>query len=435
MSVGTISPRLKPTCPSTHGSDCESHCDDNEPAETTLLPRETGVDAFNLDGYLSSRSSSYVSSFEYLHHQPQPHHSNFNEQEGNGKPTIAHFAPPPSTSVPATTTAAAADAFNIDDYLSSDAESLTAEITTATTSHKRRPTAEGEEELLYNDSGVFGMQLPGLADAFLPTTTTATSTSAIATRGQGYGQGQGGKYRNGVRRSSLMVPLSVSSLSLHAELDRAQRWEATGRKVGGRRRRAAVRRRFILDTAAHYEEAWSGAGYGGAVEGEDWEEEEEEQRERRLRLGLLKEAGDDDDGYEADYIEDEDEGLSSRRRQRRQRQRQGTERTTRRMSALCCRVEGGGEEEAERKVEEQREGQQQQQQQQSEQPNEKDREKKPEDEEQKLEDKIAAAVRLRKEVRRARRLAGQPSAGVLRQRRSVNQYMGEGMSTPVLREG
>ncbi|KAK4043406.1 hypothetical protein C8A01DRAFT_13060 [Parachaetomium inaequale] len=408
MSVGTISPRLKPTrsfslpCSTTHGSDSESHYDHNEPAETTLLPRETGVDAYNLDGYLSSRSSSpYISSLEY-HHHPQPH-PNFNKQDDNGKPTST------SPTAPATVTAraAAADTFNIDDYLSSDAESLTAEATATTTSHKRRPTAEGEEELLYKDVGFFGgMQLPGLADAFFLSATTSATTNATAARERERGR-QGGEYDDGNagsrRRCSLMVPLSVSSLSLHAELDWARRWEATGGKGKGRRR-------FILDTAAHYEEY--GSEYGGC--GGDWQEEEEQ---RRRRLGL-NEA--DDDGYEADYIKDEDEGLSSQRR----RQPRGKKRT-RRLSALCCRVDGGGEE-ADRKEEKQ--GEEEQQQQQNKRQNQEDEEKKPED-------RVAAAVRLRKEVRRARRLAGQPSAGVLRRRGSVNRRMGEGMSVAVLREG
>lgn len=79
-----------------------------------------------------------------------------------------HHHPPP---------AAASSTFNIDDYLSSDDDSFTAEQV------PRRPRAEGEEDLLFADSGYGGMagagggfQLPGLCDAF-PTTTTSTATA------------------------------------------------------------------------------------------------------------------------------------------------------------------------------------------------------------------------------------------------------------------
>lgn len=82
-----------------------------------------------------------------------------------------HHHPPP---------AAASSTFNIDDYLSSDDDSFTADQ-----QQPRRPRAEGEEDLLFADSGYGGMagagggfQLPGLCDAF-PTTTSTTTAPTL----------------------------------------------------------------------------------------------------------------------------------------------------------------------------------------------------------------------------------------------------------------
>ncbi|KAK1831335.1 hypothetical protein QBC39DRAFT_93839 [Podospora conica] len=69
---------------------------------------------------------------------------------------------------PAAAVAIADSTFNIDDYLSSDDDSFTAE-------QPRRPRAEGEEDLLFADTGYgHDFQLPGLCDAF-PTTTAPTT--------------------------------------------------------------------------------------------------------------------------------------------------------------------------------------------------------------------------------------------------------------------
>ena len=126
---------------------------------------------------------------------------------------------------------------------------------------------------------------------------------------------------------------------------------------------------------------------------DDDEEEEEEDSgweagrgvgvaRRRTRRRVNVGGGDVDEGYEADFIdEEEEEELESVASWEQRRMRR---------SALC-RLEGGEETAWRRAVER--------------------LEETPED---KVD--VAAAVRLRKEVRRARRLAGQPSAAVLRRK-------------------
>ena len=91
-----------------------------------------------------------------------------------------------------------------------------------------------------------------------------------------------------------------------------------------------------------------------------------------------------DEGYEADFIDEEEEEELERVASWEQRRR--------RVSALC-RLEGGEETPWRQRVERVEET--------------------PEDRVD-----VAAAVRLRKEVKRAKRLAGQPSAAVLRRKAS-----------------
>ena len=133
---------------------------------------------------------------------------------------------------------------------------------------------------------------------------------------------------------------------------------------------------------------------------EDDEEEEEEEdsgweagrgvgvarRRERRRVGGVRGGGDVDEGYEADFIDEEEEE---------EQKAASWEQRRRRMSALC-RLEGG-EETSEDRVD------------------------------------VSAAVRLRKEVRRAQRLAGQPSAAVLRRKTSGARRKGANAPLPVLR--
>jgi hypothetical protein len=394
-----------------------SHYEDSKYAEFTPFPPETTAvgKAFNIEDYLS----------------PEP---DSNSTHANEDMTITT-----TTATIPTATASITDTFNIDDYLSSDAESLTAAaaaaaaaatatttVTTSTTtsstthSHRRRPTAEGEEYLLLKGFGVGGAQLPGIADPFPsspllppPPVPRARSISRAKQRHSAltlplspfYGVNDDSIYDDrrlwagpGVagrrRRMSLGMSMSMSMSMSTGRWDKGgilMDWDKVGTGVG--------RRRFILDTAADDETASEPESEG------DEEEQEGEGEDNRLRninndinstrqLGVAGEV--EDAGYEADYVEDECQcGARQRRRQRKKR--------TRRLSALC-RLESreeeslGGFQDLEQPEEVQ----------------------KVEEEEKKVEDKVAAAVRLRKEVRRARRLAGQPSVAVMRRKESAN---------------
>jgi hypothetical protein len=358
------------------------------------------------------------------------------------------------------------ETFNIDDYLSSDASSLPNTNTNNNSPSKKahRPTGEGEEELLMNEAwfGSGGVGLPGLKDigggGGSGGASRAEAEAEAVGVGGGFGvgfasfpaaaagfpvaAGMGGRVGGGVwdgrglhtrRRSDgkrvwtaagdagrgggkrlmvmdLPVPLSLRSHSVTGSRAAGMPLQglglgefgvevggwgedsgrvATGTGTGtGRRRRSANRaRRFVLDTAADDETTSESGG--------EWQE-----LERRARLALNG-ADDHDDGYEADYIEDESEGLPRRRRRKKR---------TRRLSALC-------EPEDQDTENSQRDSQQDE----------------PESEtvDEKLDDKVAAAVRLRKKVMRARRLAGQPSAAMLRRKPSVTRRTGPGVPVPV----
>ncbi|KAK3294878.1 uncharacterized protein B0H64DRAFT_325203 [Chaetomium fimeti] len=358
LSIGTASPKLKSarsftrTCSTAHDSDSDSvsHYEDNKHTKITPFPPDTAAvgRAFSIEDYLSP--------------EPNPNDSNTNEDATT------------TTTIPAATAASATDNFNIDDYLSSDAESLTAAanttIKTTSHTHRRRPTAEGEEYLLFRDSGFgVGGQLPGLADPF-PPASLPPSRSRVAKH----------------RHSALTLPLAplYGASGRRMSTGRwdwgSRDWDKEGTGVG--------RRRFILDTAADDETA-----------SESDEEEVMMGRQRNCNCNCDNATKLDvyDAGYEADYVEDECEGGARRRRRHHRKKR------TRRLSALC-RLEG-------------REGAQDGLQLQEERQLEQGRTV---EEEKKADDKVAAAVRLRKEVRRARRLAGQASVTVLRGKRSVN---------------
>ncbi|KAK4155791.1 hypothetical protein C8A00DRAFT_13179 [Chaetomidium leptoderma] len=367
LSVGTRSPASKPSTRSTtHDSDGDDDDDDTKPGNTTLCALLDAQETFDVDAYLSSSS---IYSFP---------HTLDDDRNKNDIDTL-----PPGTHAIIDSTAAMAmvDHFNMDDYLSSDdVDSLRS--TTPNHQHhhhRRRPTGEGEEELLFNDlwrcrggGGVNGgMQLPGLADLFpSPSASPPAFTAAAA---------------------------ATSSSS--RERRRRRRFSVGG--DGGRQQQQQQQKRFVLDTAADYDydeeeeeedESEDGGGGGG------WQQEKESAAERRrqYRRDLTPrrdddgavDGADDDEGYEADFVDDDDEERLSRRR------RQQRTKRTRRLSALC-RL--GGEEEEE--------GRQQ------------DGQLNRETEEAEKVD-VLTAVRLRKQVRRARRLAGQPSAAMLRRKGS-----------------
>ncbi|KAM7206864.1 hypothetical protein V8F20_002570 [Naviculisporaceae sp. PSN 640] len=125
--------------------------------------------------------------------------------------------------------------FNLDDYLSSDDDSITC--------GSRRPRGEGEEELLFNDSGygANGFQLPGLFDSLALTSpsrqtsqqtlqhhdSSASVTPPRSSHGHGRGHGRGG---------------SASSRGM------VYMGDSFGRAAG---------RRYIIDTGAHdYDEEY-----------------------------------------------------------------------------------------------------------------------------------------------------------------------------------
>ncbi|KAL2133081.1 hypothetical protein VTI74DRAFT_2949 [Chaetomium olivicolor] len=378
LVLGNASPQLKPTR-TLHNSDNSSESDpDNS----------------------SSEDVNHAASAPNLETNPGPSTKN-----------VTALCPPPP--VPAHTSA---DNFNIDDYLSSDADSFA-------TTPNRRPTAEGEEELLFNDLlgyGAGGMQLPGLIDPF-----PACPSSSPPRPHQGLGNPakakESGKNRRrvwGMRSSPVLAPSSYEYGVAHldgvglevgrCDGDHRQRLKGNGiggsfGRVEGRRAKSQMMtmmmmmmeeerrtrtRRFVLDTAAHEDES-------EPEEGSGWYE---------TRFGtrcLNGEFSDDDDaGYEADFVEDEDEGVS-------QRHGKGKRRKVVKLAALCSpdpREGGHGQKEDSTG-------------------------------EEKLQSKVdfAAAVRLRKELKKARRLAGEPSPARLRRERPAKQEVEARMSNPVLR--
>ncbi|KAK3307084.1 uncharacterized protein B0T15DRAFT_164151 [Chaetomium strumarium] len=279
------------------------------------------------------------------------------------------------------------DTFNIDDYLSTDTEA-----DSVATTPNRRPTAEGEEDLLFNDAGygASGMQLPGLPDPFpvSPSFFSADANEEGVIKDGGddkinllymarlYGLEAGyWDYGIGVRSDESLVGTRE-----HRLMD----------EQCERRRRT---RRFVLDTAADDEdESRSGPEWDLGWRG----------RERRVGLGLGREVDDDDDdGYDADFIDDnwEEHVEGEQRRSPRQHMRK----RTRRLSALY-RVDDDQMNEEQSRINQswsQQDARPEQQQ---------------SDTAAEVADKvdIADAARLRKEAKRARRLAGMPSLARLR---------------------
>ncbi|KAK4238842.1 hypothetical protein C8A03DRAFT_14714 [Achaetomium macrosporum] len=283
------------------------------------------------------------------------------------------------------------DTFNIDEYLSTD------DADSVATTPNRRPTAEGEEDLLFNDAGygAGGMQLPGLPDPFPASSSLlphahsedGKESSSLLYMARLYGLEAGyWDYGIGVRSDESLLG-NTGDYRLKEE------WE--------RRRRT---RRFVLDTAADDEDYESGSG-------SEWDPGWGE-RERGVILGLGREVDDGydyddgDEGYDADVItEDEDvEGPSPRKRMKNR---------TRRFSALC-RVDDDQKKEGQGRISQCR-------QQQDERPERQHSDAVEERPESKFD--VADAVRLRKEVKRARRLAGEPS--VARLRRQARMSMPE----------
>lgn len=478
LSIGATSPQLKPAVYSTRSDSITTLHFDADGG--SVRPGTADTTTFNMDYYMSSDSfpgdpshHHHHALLEHLHVNPEtnPEPALLPPSEPHPPNTPNLLLPPEITNNPPDLLPEPAkveqDTFNIDDYLSSDAESLSLAPPTpgghpSSSSgghHRRRPTGEGEEGLLMSEAW-FGVGLPGLGDMFPSPSSGPSSFPGVGESGIGVGSGAGagsrsfpvtagmgdrrvgagresGRIRKGrggemhMRRRSdgkrvwaaaavageadwgsgkrvtvmdLPLPLSLHSLAGSRMMSATPefgsgvaRWDGAGpgtrAAVGADRKRRGVNRvrernvtrRFVLNTAADDE---STSESGGESEGE-----------QPAAAGLAL----DDDGYDADYIEDESEGLSRRRRRKKR---------TRRLSALC-RLEG---EETENRP---RLSQQD--------------EPTSEAVEEKVDDKIAAAVRLRKQVMRARRLAGQPSAAMLRRKPSANQRMGANVSVPVVR--
>ncbi|KAH6635378.1 hypothetical protein B0J18DRAFT_418636 [Chaetomium sp. MPI-SDFR-AT-0129] len=443
----------------------------------------------------------------------------------------------------------AVGAFNIDDYLSSDAESLTAAMaglddddrnrdrsnshdsglstaTTTNTTPNRRPTAEGEEELLFDDFGfgMSGMQLPGLADSF----PVGNGRAGKGSRRRGeIGVESESKSRKAsqtiTRRATVsMVYEDGMYDDVAAVRGRRRQWETDAAAVvpnvqnGRARGNSASARRSGYPYPSHgnhnhgYKRRSLTIGLGGGLEREREREREQNPYTTRNRRYILDTAADDDDdednvdddeinddateyesarseydddphsplpvpgnarhrkglsavggcvgagvganvgagtvddeaGYDADYVEDDSEGLLARRR-RQYRQRllqtqtstassnQGKKTTTttttttsnNQLSALR-QLEGRGIdlEVLERELQalglslahvQAARGQMEDE---EEKPKRSGGEVDGEEPAQRNaeENKVAAAVRLRKEMKRAKRLAGQPSKGMLR---------------------
>ncbi|KAL1868755.1 hypothetical protein VTK73DRAFT_3507 [Phialemonium thermophilum] len=124
---------------------------------------------------------------------------------------------------PRSPVAARLNAFNIDDYISSDEDDP---------SSPRRPRGEGEEELLFRDRGygVYGSQLPGLFDALNPSPKKDLGRESPLSR-------------------RLRTSVSLPSRDFPAEPLRTPLHDALG--VMSPR----GPRRYIIDTAAHYDDA------------------------------------------------------------------------------------------------------------------------------------------------------------------------------------
>ncbi|AEO66917.1 uncharacterized protein THITE_2115474 [Thermothielavioides terrestris NRRL 8126] len=307
------------------------------------------------------------------HASPGPAHSDSLHDTGDIHSEPEHgdnLNPPPPS-----------DAFNIDDYLSSDADSVT--------TPSRRPTAEGEEELLFNEAGygLGGMQLPGLPDSF-----PSPSSPAAAPRAKALRRGRSSP----VLLKATLDPELVGAMcwddSMGTRVARGVPPKKLGRVLEGREKR-----RFVLDTAADEESASEGEGYWNTV---NWRPERAGDQEMGGRVD-----DDDDDGYEADFVEDEEQTTSRRRT---------TKKRTRVLSALCS------EKCAEEEQGQQQEGRQEQQQE------ELPPQRETADEKREAQTDVVAAVRLRKEVKRAQRLAGGVSSARVRRARTR-------MSLPVLR--
>ncbi|KAK3903920.1 hypothetical protein C8A05DRAFT_32337 [Staphylotrichum tortipilum] len=126
-------------------------------------------DLYPLDATTTTSSASSASSASSIH----PPNPDSESDDGSDDETTAREPDGP---------APGGDNFNIDDYLSSDAASLTAPA-------NRRPTADGEEELLFDDGGGFGvggMELPGLNEAF-----SLTGLSGVGVDGKERKKGEG----------------------------------------------------------------------------------------------------------------------------------------------------------------------------------------------------------------------------------------------------
>ncbi|KAK4126226.1 hypothetical protein N657DRAFT_299212 [Parathielavia appendiculata] len=383
LSVGAGSPVLKHAKSTTHESDPGSDADGGNPhAENTMLRSDTACgDACNVDDYLSASSTTADDS-------DPPHHPVHDDKHNSNTINLEKSF--------------AADTFNIDDYLSSDAESLTA---ATTRSSSRRPTAEGEEELLFNEGGygAAGMQLPGLPELL---------RSDVDGEGTRNGSGTRRGIRAATRTSLGAAPAPGQTALLDVSWEGSRSYSGMGLGImsyvsGGRGRGASgVATKGMKKRTEGYrrgERRVKRLALNTGLDDEDdesaWDEGVTGSESRGGAIDLDGEVS--DGGYEADYVEDEFDGMFRRRHHGKKRMR--------RLSAPR-RHEETGREQQHQGLGNHGEAQRHQ----------------GIVEEKTPEDKNAAAVKLRKQIKTARRLAGQPSAAVLRRRE-------QRVSVPVLR--
>ncbi|KAL2258756.1 hypothetical protein VTK26DRAFT_7802 [Humicola hyalothermophila] len=291
--------------------------------------------------------------------------------------------------------------FNMDDYLSTD---------DSATTPNRRPTAEGEEDLLFDDEFGYGgsglQQLPGLADPFPSTSPTRFEEGGAAARllptrlpvdlcfgGCGNEHGDGDGYDGGDNSDGLAGRRHRVAVCGDGDDDDHRKGRGNWMSEEWRERRRRMTRRYILDTAADDEDSGSEAGSEG--------------------------------GYERDGDGGEEDAHSSTLHERiiRRTRKKRTMRTMR--LAALCQVDSRATEEEKKDLP--GEGQEQRVRVTERERHQEEREREEEEEEEETPGEIldvAAAVRLRKQAKRARREAGQASAPRLRRHSVWNPASG-----------
>jgi hypothetical protein len=203
------------------------------------------------------------------------------------------------------------DTFNIDDYLSTDTED-----DAVSTTPNRRLTAEGEEDLLFNDAGygASGMRLPGLPDPFPvspPFFSAETHDGAVIT--------DGGDDKSNLLYMARLYGLEAGywDYGIGVRSDESLVGTREHRMMDEQCERRRRTRRFVLDTAADDEvECGSGPEWDLGWRGRGVDDHEH----------------DEDEGYDADLIDGDGERQGEGEQRPSPRHRMG--KRTRRLSAL-----------------------------------------------------------------------------------------------------